>query len=113
MGFAWELANVTGSGGPDAGERPPSSPRHGGRPRPHVPHPHVPHPHMPHPHMPHPHMPHPHMPHPPGLAACARAAVAALAAGSRAGAAALAAGSRRVKTLICTRPALADHRRAF
>jgi len=77
MGFAWELANVTSSGGPDAGGRPPSSPRHRRRP-------------------------HPHLPRLPGLAVWAHAAVAAVGA-----------GSRRVKTLICTRPAMADHRRAF
>jgi len=40
--------------------------------------------------------------HLPGPAACAHGAVTAITA-----------ASRRARTLICTRPALADHRRAF
>jgi hypothetical protein len=73
MGFAWEPANVRGSGLPDSWDYPPPPVQR--RP----PHWHV-----------------------PDAAACAHGAMAAVAA-----------VSRRVRALICTRPALADHRRAF
>jgi len=74
MGFAWEPANVSGSGLPDAWDWPPPSPRHR----------------------------RPTDWHRPGAGAFAHGAVTAIAA-----------ASRRARTLICTRPALVDHRRAF
>ncbi|HTW01354.1 MAG TPA: hypothetical protein VMF87_13730 [Streptosporangiaceae bacterium] len=74
MGFAWEPANVTGSGMPEPWDWPPPSPRH----------------------------------RRPSDWQLPRAGTFA-----RVAATAIAGASRRARTLICTRPALVDHRRAF